>query len=742
MGLGGRIRRAGLRCAAAALMASAATGAALAADAAPDANHKVLLRAEKIVYDGETSVVSAEGHVEIDYDKRILLAERVTYNQKTDVVTASGHISLLAPDGNVAFADRVELSKGLRDGVLDGFRALIGKNGRLAAKHAVRENGSVTYATRAVYTPCKICRQTGKRTPTWDVKAARIVYDEKAHRIYYHDAMLEMFGVPVLYTPIFSHADPTVKHKSGFLRPALGTSSSIGTFVTVPYYVALSDSQDMTFAPMFTTEAGNVMQAEYRQRWEKGGMWLQATGAYNPEGLPASHKNEWYSSIFGSGRIPLSDTWTAGYDVQLTSNDSYLKYYDLSYEDNLVSDLFLEAIRGRSRFALTGYFFQDLRDFHVSTGEIPLVLPLVEYTYIPRHGLFGGQFRFDFSSASVTRNLGQDSERVSGQMHWRLPYVTESGQLLSLTADVRGDVYRVSNADPTSVDSLGRPVPIGTRYISRGQPTLAVDWRWPFIAAGSKPGTAFVIEPIVQLIAAPYGGNPAGIPNEDSADFELDETDVFSLDRVPGHALLESGPRANVGLRAEAFFPSGSVEVLLGEVFRLKPDPIFPAGSGLSGKNSDIVGRYTIKFPPYISLTHRVDIDSQNGGIRRNEVYLDGHYGRSGIEVSYLRLAQQAVTLSTPREEVNGQITLGLFDHWALFAAARRDLEAQRLLDTEFGLGWEDDCLGLSIAYQRRYTRLLNVPPSTSILLRVNLKTGDESGEGPSLFPRHVFASP
>ena len=704
------------------------------------AQNKLLLRADRIVYDTSENVVSAEGNVEVDYNDHILLARRLIYDQKTDTLTASGNLSVLSPEGNVAFADRVELTEGMRDGVLDGFKALIGKTGRLAAVRAVRTDG-ITAATRAAFTPCKICNQPGHRTPTWEVKAGHVIYDEKRHRIYYRDAMLEMFGVPVFYTPYFSHADPTVKHKSGLLVPEIGSSSVVGSFVRLPLYVALTDSRDLTVAPMFTTGGGDVLQTEYRERWNHGGMWLQASGAYNPDGGITGQKQQWYSSVFGSGRIPLATNWGAGYDVALTSNDTYLKRYDLSTEDNLVSDIFVEAMRGRSRFAMTGYFFQDLRAGHVSSGEIPLVLPIVEYTYVPKGNLLGGQFRFDLSSAAITRNVGPDSQRISGELRWRLPFVTDNGQLLTFTADARGDAYHVSNNDPAAIDLLGRPLALGSHYVSRGQPYLAFDWRWPFIASGSAHTTALVIEPIVQLVAAPYGANPAGIPNEDSTGFDLDETNIFSADRLPGHALLESGPRANVGFRTEAFFPTGSVEVLLGEVFRLKPDPIFAAGTGASRKSSDIVGRYTIKFPPYVSLTHRVDIDSGNGSIRRNEVYFDGNLGRSNLEVSYLRLDQQAVLLGAARQEVNGQATIGLLDHWAVFAAARRDLEARQMLDTEFGLGWEDDCLGISLSYQRRYTRDRDVPPSTSVIVRINLKTGDESGESSTLFPQHVFST-
>ncbi|MDE3114014.1 MAG: LPS-assembly protein LptD [Pseudomonadota bacterium] len=729
--------------AAAALLTALASPHAYAAgtDDAP-LKGKVLMRADQIVYDTDHSVVSAEGHVEVDSEGRIMLADKVAYDQNNDTVTASGNISVLAPNGDVAFADRVVLTHGMRAGVLDGFKALIGRTGRLAAVRAVRTTDDVTAATRAVYTPCEICNKPGERTPSWQIKASHMIYDEKNHRIYYRDAVLELFGVPVFYTPYFSHADPTVKHKSGILRPEFGSSSTIGTFIKLPYYVAFTDSRDMTIAPMLTTGGGDILQTEYRERWDHGGMWLQAASGYNPDGGLSGHQHQWYSSLFGAGRIPLTGIWSAGYDVQLTSNDTFLKRYNFSSEDNLVNDLFISAVSGRSHFSITSYFFQDLRAGHIGAGQMPLVLPLVEYTYDPERQVLGGRFRFTFSGSGISRSVGADSQHVSAEMRWQHPLVTAGGQLITFTLDARGDAFHVNNNDPTATDLLGNPLPTHSRYISRGQPYMAVDWRWPFINSGSIAGNAFVIEPIAQLIAAPYGGNPAGIPNENSTDFELDETDIFSLDRLPGNDLWESGPRANVGMRAEAFFPTGSVEMLLGQVFRLKPNPIFSTGSGFSGKTSDIVGRYTIKFPPYFSLTHRVDLDVGDGTVRRNEVYLDGTYHRSNLAVSYVQLSQQAAMQNSPREEINGEATIGVLDHWAVYAAARRDLVGHQMLSSEFGIGWENDCLGLAIAYQRRYTRDRDLPPSTSVFVRIIPKFGGSSDESSSLFPQHVFSTP
>jgi LPS-assembly protein len=84
-----------------------------------------------------------------------------------------------------------------------------------------------------------------------------------------------------------------------------------------------------------------------------------------------------------------------------------------------------------------------------------------------------------------------------------------------------------------------------------------------------------------------------------------------------------------------------------------------------------------------------------------------------------------------------------LFGNWVGFAAARRDLANSQMLDDEFGIGYDDECLKISLSYRRQYTRDRDIPPSTSILFRFKLNTEDEpDAQGVSeLFPRHLFSS-
>ena len=727
---------------AAALALAGAAQAAPRAAAPTGIKGDVLLQADEMDYDIDRHVVTARGHVEIDNDGRILIADQVVYDQVHDTTVASGHVSLTDEKGNVGFADHVTLTDKMRDGVLRSFAALIGKNGRMVAASATRTQGRFVEAFDAAYTPCKICNQPGQRTPVWKIRAAHVVYDQEKHHIVFHNAAVEFFDIPVFYSPYLREPDPTVRYASGILTPDIGNSTYIGYFARVPIYIALSPQNDATIAPLVSTRGGEVVTGEYRERWEHGGMWLQGSIADNPNGGTGGHQNQIYSSLFGSGRIELDSDWRFGYDAQLTSNDTYLKRYDFApYLDRLVNSLFFEGSGARTRFAITGYFFQGLRVTD-RVNVIPLALPLVEFNYSPLHDWAGGQFHFDFNSVTLTRDKGVDEQRFSADARMRWPAVLPGGQLLTLQLDARGDAYRIDNDDNTALDDLGAALPLKTRIISRGVPYAALDWRWPFISSGGQ-ASAFIVEPIVQAILQPYGGNPAGIPNEDSAAFEFDENNVLSFDQLPGYDLVESGPRANIGIHGRAVFASGSVDAVLGETYRLKPDPIFGTDSGESGTVSDIVGRVSVKFLPYIDFTDRIDVDRENGTVRRHEVYLTGTFGRSSLQISYVQLPQELSTLGLDRrEEINAQADVNFYDNWQAFGAIRRDLLAGQMLDTEMGLGYEDECLGVSVAYRRKFTTDRDLPPSTSIVLRFNLKTGETAIQPFDLFPQDVFSRP
>jgi LPS-assembly protein len=715
-------RKAGLWLRAVALAALAVlTGAAAPQLASPK---QLFLQADQITYDSENGLVTAQGHVEITGDDRTLIADKVSYDEHSDRVTASGHISLQDENGNVAFADQVELTRDLRDGALQGFAALLGQTGRLAANSAERHEGRFTIANGAVYTPCLICQDDSDGPPTWEIRAARIVHDQLEKKIYFEDASFEFLGLPILYLPLFSQSDPSVKYQSGFLLPDVGSISVLGPFIKLPYYISLSDDKDITIAPFITLNAGQAVQTEYRQRFAAGGgLWLQGSIAYDARAGDQPGQNTWMSSLFAQGRIPLTNDWRFGFDTQLSSNKTYLHRYDFTNTDRLTNDVFTDVEYGRSRGEIVGYYFQSLRATDYQS-EIPVALPLINYTFIPENRIWGGRLKIDASTLYLGRGTGTDMLRGSTDVDWLFPYTTVDGQVLSFQAFTRGDAYYIRDAMAEAPNA-----PSSTETITRALGYGMLEWRWPFVGQVSgrfiPDNTSLVVEPIAQLIAATNGGNPKGLPDEDSLGFALSATNLFNPNPSPGLDLWTGGSRGTFGVRSTALFPSGQIVATFGEEYHLTRESDLPTGLGLNNKASDLVGRISVDFPPNFSITHQVSFDPRDGSIQQNELYVTGKFGLSTIELSYLKLPANGADPSLGhQEEINLNTTVILYRNWGVFGVARRDLAQGKMLEAGFGLTYDNDCFVAALGFNRRYTTILDLPPASSVVFHIGLKTG------------------
>src|SRR5262249_20330551 len=160
----------------------------------------------------------------------------VSYNLKQDVIIATGNVSITDVDGEVRFADYIELSGDFKQATARNLRLLMVDNSRFAAAIGRRTEGNRNVLDNAIYSPCKACPEAPDGPPLWDIRAKRIVSDEITHRITYRDAWFDVEGLPVAYVPYFSHADATIKRESGLLPPRFFSNRIVGNGLRVPYY--------------------------------------------------------------------------------------------------------------------------------------------------------------------------------------------------------------------------------------------------------------------------------------------------------------------------------------------------------------------------------------------------------------------------------------------------------------------------------------------------------------------------
>ena len=199
----------------------------------------IYLEADSLTNDEAAQILTAEGEVEGRYQDKTLRADKVEYNLQTGAVFAVGNVVLVQPDGSSQYADKIELSNELEAGTATDFVARLPNGGLTAARFVARGKDGEIELYNAYYTACEVCEE--KPNPTWRLKARQVTQDEGTRTVQYRDAVFELFGVPIFYTPYLAHPDSTEERASGILTPFIGFSNTTGVNARVPYYWAIDD---------------------------------------------------------------------------------------------------------------------------------------------------------------------------------------------------------------------------------------------------------------------------------------------------------------------------------------------------------------------------------------------------------------------------------------------------------------------------------------------------------------------
>lgn len=688
----------------------------------PQSKEPVLFKADQIRNEHRLGVVVATGHVEFTQGPRTLLADTVTYNRRTDSVTASGNVSLLEPSGDVMFADHVELSGDLRNGIVENIRIRLSDNSRIAAAGARRSNGNRTDLSKAVYSACKPCEDDPERAPIWQVKAVEVTHDEVAHDVIYRDATLEFQGIPVLYTPYLSHPDPTVKRRSGFLVPTYGSDSELGALVKTPYYFDISPTMDATFAPMFTLNEGVVAAGEFRQRLGNGEYRIESSLTQASRDGGGSDATRGH--LRGKLRYDIDPTWRSGADLHLATDDTYLRRYRFEAPETLENRLFVEGFRRRNYLVANAYYFQGQQAEDVP-GETPIVLPMIDYSYVGEPGAYGGAWSLDAGILGLSRTSDTSTYRVSAKPEWSLPYTSSSGDVYRVFTSLQTDAYFVN--DVKEDDNANNTL---SGVTGRFFPQAGAEWRRPL--ARTEGRFTQLVEPIVGFVVAPPSQNHEPIPNEDSLSLEFDDTNLFAANRFSGRDRVEGGPRVSYALHSGIFGLSGGFSSFtIGQSYRVTKEKDFGEGSGLEDHFSDIVGRVRIAPTRFLDALYRFRLDKDDLSPTRNELQATAGVPLFRVSLNYLFIEQQTITdfVSTSdefkdREELSVGLASQISKLWSIGMSTRHDLEEDGgSLNRNAYLQYEDECFTFRADFTRNFTRDRDVRPSDTILFRFALKT-------------------
>ena len=709
----------------------------------PDQKTRMLVEADQMIYDYDRERVSAVGNVQIYYGVYALEADKVTYDQSSARLVAEGNVRLTEPGGNIVTANYIDITDDFRTGFVRSLRVQTPEKARFAAESAERPDDDITIFDKGVYTTCEPCRDNPKKSPLWQIKASRIIYNSKDKMVYYRSAKFEFLGVPLLYTPYFAHPDPSRQRATGFLLPSVGYDSKLGAHASIPYYWALTDNYDVTFTPAYYTKQGLLASATWRHHLEKGQYEISGHGIFQQdpkEFVGTSGDQEFRGAIESKAEFALTKQWKFGWDVAMLSDKRFLRDYNLTNDDeDKRSTLFLVGQGERNYFDARANYYNIMTD-NLSQGQQAIIHPSVDYSAYSRRPILGGEGRLKINSTTLTRNeannetvggvtrtygLNGNYNRTSVEASWKRKFIAPGGQVITPFTSLRGDFYWMpskSGAPAALVDD---------DYAFRGMPTVGIDYRLPILAVNGT--TSHIIEPIAQIIVSPNETHVGAVPNDDAHSLIFDDSILFDPNKFSGYDRVEGGTRANLGFQYRMQLASGwSFNALAGRSYHLAGRNSFSQqdltstglDSGLDKNASDYVARVGVNANSKFQAVARGRFDAKSADLKYAAIEASGTRGRFSGTLAYSYTDKRpSAGIDTVRQELSTAAAYKLNEYWTAAAAARFDMAQNDFVEGTLGLKYDDECFAISLNYSNERDVYTDETSEQKIQFRLDIKS-------------------
>lgn len=661
-----------------------------AAQAQAQAPRMATLVADRLYLDGPDRLV-AQGNVAAFQGDTRLRASRIVYDRAAGTMAIDGPLVLTEGDRVVMLADAAELDAELRLGLVRSARVVLERQLQIAAASVERRTPRYTEMNNVTASTCEVCARSD--TPLWEIRARRVVHDNEARQVHFEGAQLRLFGLPVAYIPRLRVPDPSLDRATGFLSPDFSLDSDHGLGLRAPYFIALGADRDLTVTPFLGSKGTTALALRYRQAFATGRLSLGGTVARD-----SIRPGSWRGVLRAAGDFAAPRGTRLHFDLLQPSDRSVLEDYG-DAPPRLTSHVTLDRISRDTRLRARALAFRSLRP-----GDDNATLPnaVLQARYERRFAMPGlggtGQVTLDAQAQARRAPLGPDPRRVtraSAALGWHRDGVLPAGVVGTLGAQAALDAFRL---DPAASGF--------DRAVTRVRPSLFAGLRWPLLRTAAG-GARHVVEPAAQVIWS--DNSRPNLPNDASRMPELDEGNLFALDRFPGGDRREAGLRANLGLRWTRHDPDGwSSTLTLGRVVRARDLGQFSDASPLAGRRSDWLLAAGLDTAGGARLSGRALLDDDLT-ISRGTVELDWTTERYSLSTSYLRvIADPAEGRADTASEWRFEGSHALTPDWTAELGWRYDIARRRAAQAVAGLAFENECLRMQMQVERAYAATAN----------------------------------
>ena len=682
-------------------MMAALPSAALAQDAGS-------VEADTVSFDKGQGTLKADGNVNIEKAGQTLSADKVVWKQADDVLQASGDVALTDMDGTVTRAQSMVLNNQLSAGDIYKFRSVLPNQARFEAEQAVQSPEAVVLED-AGYTACPECEDPDSY-PFWRLRAANITYDKVKQDVHYKNIRLEIAGVPLLYSPYFSHPGPKVVRRSGFLTPSFASSTAFGAGFETPYYFDLAPNYDLTVTPRVSEKQDPYLASTWRHLLASGQYEINSYMHKSDDVLLTSDPDQdLHIGVEATGDFTIGE-WNTKIAIKDAKDDLFFRRYKIDSLDQMESTAVATKYSDNGYLKIATQKYRSVLN-NQTDKTVNQVLPSVTQRINFENSLAGGQMSMTNNFRHEQRALGLDISLAESSLDWTRQFAPTQGVVWELHNRLQVNAYHYDEDAEDPIQSDNAP-----KTLAANSTSLRASY--PLERLGET--NTQTLTPEVQLVLASDNERYQDVPYISTPKLDLTKSSLFQLSAPNSEA-----SRVNLGVSHDLQHVNGlNTEFFIGQSYNISASD-YTYASGYGDGASAYVMQGDVVYEgkdSRVSLTQNLRLDPSDNSTLRNQV--SAKYSAKGISLgSTYSFFAAGQTATESKKEQSVRVDWEMSDNWSLEANHRRDLRSKRDVKSSADFVYEDICTILRLSLSRDYAEFDNIEPETSISFTFVLKT-------------------
>ena len=645
-------------------------------------NENIIINADEILLLDDGNKIKASGNITIKTQEFDSASDNSTYDKELNQITSSGNIIIKDNLNNYYYFDYLTTDKNFETALGSNVKVRTSDNARIVGKSFSRQKSNFNQINNASYTPCLSENYIIKNCPGWKLDAKKVIHDTEKKTIYYENTVLSILNIPILYTPFFSHPDPSVKKKSGILMPIITSDNTLGTTLSVPLFYNIANNYDVTITPTIQTKADDYYSLNYRHLTENHMFNLESSISSNESNTGT--KNHIF--IDGNVKNPYGKF---EYKIQTSNNDTYLRKNQINDLTILRSGLSFTKEMQNSYLDFKSHSYKHLNNAPNQKWEY--IYPSINYNVYNYNDPFLNR-SWEVKNAFLNyRDIDKNyKQEISSEIISNNTIVLKNvGLRFENVLQNRVIYYNDTENDFNQV---------------RVFPQLSTKISFPLIKNDSKKSQ--ILEPVLMPIIAPY--------NNYRNDQNVSNSNIFSLNRETSLSQWESGPRLNYGLNWLVSYDDLAINTNVGQSLKLNKE-----SNESKEEKSDYFITNIIDFKSFGYIKTDLTIDSEN-------IYLKDNNINTSINIGNIKFGFDYDYESNNRIKTSEQISIGtkinLRKDTNFIASIRKDLITEKSIGNAVGLHYENDCLAINFDYFKDFTAVGDIKNSHGFSFTITLK--------------------